>query len=391
MSKDFYKILNVSKGASADELKKAYRKLAMQYHPDKNPGDKKAEQKFREISEAYDVLRDDQKRAAYDRYGSSVFEQGGFNPNAGTSGFGGFGFGGNGGGGFTANFADIIDEMFGEFGGSGQGAHSLQQPGSDVRFNLEISLEESFNGTTARVKYATGTVCEGCKGSGGEAGSTPISCPSCKGHGKTRSQQGFFTIERTCHACGGVGKTISSPCRKCSGAGRVKREKNLEVKIPAGVEDGTRIRVSKEGEAGLRGGPAGDLYVFLSLRPHKFFKRQGADLYCRAPITMTTAALGGEVAVPSIDGNQTSLKIPAGTQSGHQFRIRGKGMTALRSTARGDLIIEAVVETPVNLTKKQKEFLKQFEETTKKEANNPQSSGFFARVKEFWEELGSVG
>ncbi len=389
MAKDFYKILGVNKGVTADELKKAYRKLAMQYHPDKNPGDKNAEQKFREISEAYDVLRDDQKRAAYDRYGSDVFEQGGFNPNAGTGGggfSGGFGFGG---GGFGANFADIIDEMFGEIGGGA--AASFQQEGSDVRFNLEISLEEAFKGTTARVKYTTGTVCDSCKGSGSESGAPPVVCNTCKGRGKTRAQQGFFTIERACHSCGGAGKTISTPCRPCTGTGRVRREKNLEVKIPAGVEDGTRIRVTKEGEAGLRGGPAGDLYVFLSLRPHRFFKRQGSDLYCRAPITMTTAALGGEIGVPSIDGSQTSLKIPSGTQSGHQFRIRSKGMTALRSSMRGDMIIEAVVETPVNLTKKQKELLKQFEETTKKESNNPQSSGFFAKVKEFWEELGSGG
>ena len=376
MAKDFYKILGVTKTATADDLKKAYRKLAMQYHPDKNPGDKTAEQKFREISEAYDVLRDDQKRSAYDRYGSDVFEQGGFNPNsgAGGGGFSGFGFGG--GGGFGANFADIIDEMFGEIGGSGEG--SFQQEGSDVRFNLEISLEEAFKGTTARVKYTTGAVCDGCKGSGSESGAPPVVCNACKGRGKTRAQQGFFTIERTCHSCGGAGKTISTPCRPCTGTGRVRREKNLEVKIPAGVEDGTRIRVTKEGEAGLRGGPAGDLYVFLSLRPHRFFKRQGSDLYCKAPITMTMAALGGEIGVPSIDGSQTSLKIPSGTQSGHQFRIRSKGMTA-------------VVETPVNLTKKQKELLKQFEEPTKKEANNPQSSGFFAKVKEFWEELGSGG
>jgi molecular chaperone DnaJ len=388
MAKDFYKILGVNKTATADDLKKAYRKLAMQYHPDKNPGDKGAEQKFREISEAYDVLRDDQKRAAYDRYGSDVFEQGGFNPNAGAGagGFGGFGFGGSSG---FGGFADIIDEMFGDIGSGAAG--SFQQEGSDVRFNLEISLEEAFKGTTARVKYTTGSVCDSCKGSGSESGTPPVICNACKGRGKTRAQQGFFTIERTCNSCGGAGKTVQTPCRPCTGTGRVRREKNLDVKIPAGVEDGTRIRVTKEGEAGLRGGPAGDLYVFLSLRPHRFFKRQGADLYCKAPITMTTAALGGEIGVPSIDGSQTSLKIPSGTQSSHQFRIRGKGMTALRSSLRGDMIIEAVVETPVNLTKKQKELLKQFEETTKKEANNPQSSGFFAKVKEFWEELGNGG
>ncbi len=384
--KDFYKTLGVSNTASADELKKAYRKLAMQYHPDKNPGDKKAEQKFRELSEAYDVLRDDQKRAAYDRYGAAAFEQGGFNPNAGAggAGFGGFGFSG----GFGANFADIIDEMFGDLGGGGGHTNGFQQPGSDVRFNLEISLEEAFKGTTARVKYSTGCACDTCKGLGSDGGSAPVVCSTCKGRGKSRSQQGFFTIERTCSTCGGIGKTIQNPCRGCSGTGKVRREKNLEVKIPAGVEEGTRIRVSKEGEAGLRGGPSGDLYVFLSIRPHRFFKRQAADIYCRVPITITTASLGGEIEVPSIDGSHTHLKITSGTQSGHQFRIRGKGMTTLRSSGRGDMIIEAMVETPVNLSKKQKELLKQFEEASKKESNNPQSTGFFAKVKEFWGELG---
>ena len=382
--KNFYKILGVNNNASADELKKAYRKLAMQYHPDKNPGDKKAEHKFREISEAYDVLRDDQKRAAYDRYGSAAFEQGGFNPNGGGgAGFGGFGFSG----GFGTNFADIIDEMFGDLGGGGR-ADNFQQQGSDVRFNLEISLEEAFKGTTARVKYTTGATCDKCKGMGSEGGAPPIVCGTCKGRGKSRSQQGFFTIERTCHTCGGSGKTIQNPCRGCSGSGKVRREKNLEVKIPAGVEEGTRIRVAKEGEAGLRGGPAGDLYVFLSIRPHRFFKRQGADIYCRVPITITTAALGGEIEVPSIDGSHTNLKITSGTQSGHQFRIRGKGMTTLRGSGRGDMLIEAMVETPVNLSKKQKELLKQFEEASKKESNNPQSTGFFAKVKEFWDEFG---
>jgi molecular chaperone DnaJ len=381
--KDFYKTLGVSNNASADELKKAYRKLAMQYHPDKNPGDKKAEQKFRELSEAYDVLRDDQKRAAYDRFGSAAFEQGGFNPNAGGgAGFGGFGFSS----GFGTNFADIIDEMFGDLGGGR--ADAFQQSGSDVRFNLEISLEEAFKGTTARVKYTTGSPCDGCKGMGSEAGAPPVVCVTCKGRGKSRAQQGFFTIERTCHTCGGSGKMIQNPCRSCSGTGKVRREKNLEVKIPAGVEDGTRIRVAKEGEAGSRGGPAGDLYVFLSIRPHRFFKRQGADIYCRVPITMTTASLGGDIEVPSIDGSHTHLKITSGTQSGHQFRIRGKGMTTLRGSGRGDMIIEAMIETPVNLSKKQKELLKQFEEASKKESNNPQSTGFFAKVKEFWDELG---
>jgi molecular chaperone DnaJ len=379
MSKtDLYKTLGVSQNASAEDIKKAYRKLAMKHHPDKNPGDKNAEKKFREASEAYEILKDDQKRAAYDRYGSAAFEQGMGGPGAGpggASGFGGFGF--------SANFSDIIDEMFGGMGGSGGRAEDFQQSGSDVRFNLEVSLEEAFKGTTARIKFPIGITCDKCNGLGSEGGLTPTNCSSCQGRGKTRYQQGFFTIEKSCNSCGGSGKTVTDPCRSCSGQGRVKREKNLEVKIPAGVEEGTRIRVSREGEAGLRGGPPGDLYVFISIRPHKLFKRQGGDLFCRIPIRMTTAALGGEIEVPCIDGSKGSLKIPAGTQSGQQFRLRGKGMSILRSSARGDLIIEAGVETPVNLTKKQKEILAQFEETTHQGQNSPESSGFFAKVKEF--------
>jgi molecular chaperone DnaJ len=382
--KDFYKILGVSQTASADDIKKAYRKLAMKYHPDKNPGDKVAEQKFRDVSEAYDILKDDQKRAAFDRYGSAAFDQNaGFQPGGGGAGFGGFDFGGN--------FSDIIDEMFSGFGGRQGGRRGgsdlFRQPGSDVRFNLDLSLEEAFSGTTSRVKYTTAVVCDPCQGTGGEGGAGPVTCKTCSGRGNTRFQQGFFTIERTCQACGGSGKTISTPCRSCAGNGRVRREKNLEVKIPAGVEDGTRIRVSKEGEAGLRGGPSGDLYVFLTIRPHRLFKRQGADIMCRVPIPMTTAALGGEIQVPVIEGNYVQLKIPSGTQGGHQFRLRSKGMSVLRSSSRGDMIVEAAVETPVNLSKKQKELLKQFEEGSKGESNSPQTTGFFAKVKDFFDEL----
>ena len=386
--KDFYKTLGVSNTASAEEIKKAYRKQAMKHHPDRNPGDKTAEQKFRELSDAYDVLKDDQKRATYDRFGAEAFEQGGgatSHPGGGNPGFG-FGFSG---GGFSGNFSDIIDEMFGDFDGRGSaGSQLYKQPGSDIRFNLEISLEEAFKGSNARIKYTTAVACDTCKGSGSEANAAPITCTGCNGRGKTRFQQGFFTVERTCSTCNGAGSVISKPCRVCSGNGRTRREKNLEVKIPAGVEDGTRIRVTQEGEAGMRGGPPGDLYVFLSIRSHRFFKRQAADIHCRVPITMMTAALGGEIEVPSIDGSHAIVKIPAGTQSGHQFRLRGKGMSVLRSSSRGDMFIEAAVETPVNLSKKQKELLEQFSETSKKESNSPQSSGFFTKVKEFWDELG---
>ncbi|RZI46394.1 molecular chaperone DnaJ [Candidatus Finniella inopinata] len=380
-NKDFYKTLGVSQGSSPEDIKKAYRKLAMKYHPDKNPGDKAAEQKFRDVAEAYEILSDEQKKAAYDRYGSAAFEQGMGGGGGAGPGFGGFGFSGN--------FSDIIDEMFGDLGGSGR-TDTFQQIGADVRFNLDISLDDAFKGTTARVKFTTGVPCDHCHGLGSQGGLAPTNCSACHGRGKTRYQQGFFTIERACNTCGGSGKTIADPCRPCGGQGRVRREKNLEVKIPPGVEDGTRIRLTREGEAGLRGGPAGDLYVFLSVRPHRLFKRQGADLFCRIPIPMTTAALGGEIEVPCVDGSKSSLKIPSGTQGGQQFRLRGKGMSVLRSSARGDLIIEAGVETPVNLSKKQKELLKQFEEASKKEENNPHSTGFFAKVKEFWDELGGA-
>ncbi len=374
MSKDYYEVLGVGKSASDDEIKKAYRKLAMKYHPDKNPGDKKAEEKFREATEAYEVLLDAQKRAAYDRFGHAAFnqQQGG----AGYSGFSGGGFGGG-------SFADIIDEMFGGAftGGGGQANHA----GADVRYNMDITLEEAYKGKNATVKFTTFTTCTGCKGSGGEAGSRPTNCTACHGRGKTRYQQGFFTIERACATCGGAGQTISKPCRPCNGSGRVRKEKNLEVKIPAGVEDGTRIRVTHEGEAGLRGAPAGDLYVFLNIKPHSLFKRQGPDILCKVPIQMVTATLGGEIEVPTIDGSQVSVKIPTGTQPGQQFRVKSKGMSILRATGRGDMLIEAKVETPVSLTKKQRELLEEFAQIGKDGKNSPESSGFFAKVKDLFQ------
>jgi molecular chaperone DnaJ len=373
MSLDYYALLGVSKTATPDELKKAYRKMAMKYHPDKNPGDKEAEKKFKEISEAYEVLSDDQKRAAYDRYGHAAFEQGGF---------------GGGQGGFSqgfSSFSDIIDEMFGGMGGS---SGHYTQSGSDVRFNLDISLEEAFKGTNTRIKFATFGSCDSCNGSGSEGSTPPVTCHTCKGHGRVRVQQGFFAMERTCQTCQGTGKIIPNPCKRCNGSGRVRKEKNLEVKIPSGVEDGTRIRVAREGEAGFRGAPPGDLYVFISLKPHKFFNRQGRNISCRVPIKMTTAALGGQIEVPTIDGSRAEVKIPSGTQSHQQFRLRGQGMTALRSHGRGDMVVEVVVETPVNLTKKQKEILRNFEDASKGEDNSPQTSGFFAKVKGLWDELG---
>jgi len=371
---DFYEMLGVARGASADDLKKAYRKLAMQFHPDRNPGDKAAEHKFKEISEAYDVLKDDQKRAAYDRFGHAAFENGGGGRPAGAGDFG-----------FASGFADIFDEMFGDFVGGRRGQTNAR--GSDLRYNLEVSLEEAFKGSTAQIRVPTSVSCEQCKGAGSEAGSRPVTCSTCAGAGKVRAQQGFFTIERTCPSCGGAGRVIENPCKSCGGQGRVRREKTLSVNIPAGVEDGTRIRLAGEGEAGLRGSAPGDLYIFLSVAPHRLFQRDGANIHCRVPIPMTTAALGGQLEVPTIDGVRARVTIPPGTQSGHQFRLKAKGMSVLRSPARGDMYIEAVIETPVSLTKRQQELLKEFERAGDKDKTSPESEGFFARVKEFWEDL----
>jgi molecular chaperone DnaJ len=371
--KDYYELLGVSRTSTEDEMKKAYRKLAMKYHPDRNPNNKEAESKFKEISEAYDVLRDDQKRAAYDRFGHQAFENGA--GGGGHPGAGGFGF----------DFSDIIDEMFAGMGG-GRRSSEVNLRGSDIRYNAEITLEEAFSGTNPRVKYMTAVSCDSCHGTGGEGGVAPITCSTCQGRGKVRTQQGFFTIERPCHTCQGIGQTIEKPCKICQGTGRSRREKTLDVKIPAGVEDGTRIRVSAAGEAGMRGGEPGDLYVFVSIRPHRFFQRNGADIHCRVPIIMTVAALGGEIEVPTIDGTRTKLKIPAGTQAGHQFRLRGKGMNVFRrSGSRGDMYVEVNVETPMNLTKRQQELLKEFESDSKQESTSPQSAGFFTKMRDFWE------
>jgi len=370
---DFYETLGVSKSASSDELKRAYRKLAMQYHPDRNSGDKGSEQKFKDINEAYDILKDDQKRAAYDRFGHAAFEQGG------GAGAGGFGFGAGG-------FADIFEEMFGEVMGGrrGQGGPSR---GSDLRYNLEVSLEEAFRGKQTTIRVPTLVACDQCKGSGAEAGSKPITCPRCHGRGKLRMQQGFFTLEQTCAGCQGAGRVIDNPCKACGGQGRTRREKTLSVNIPAGVEDGIRMRLAGEGEVGVRGAAAGDLFVFISVTPHRIFQRDGGHIHCRVPLPMTTAALGGTIEVPTVDGGRTRVTVPAGTQSGHQFRLRSKGMTVLRSAARGDMFIEAVVETPVNLSKRQQELLREFEKEGENRRTHPESEGFFARVKEFFEDL----
>ena len=381
MSKtDYYELLGVSKSASQDELKKSYRKLAMKYHPDRNPDNKEAEAKFKEISQAYDILKDEQKRAAYDQYGHGAFENGGA---GGAGGFGGFGGG---------NFSDIFEEMFGDFmGGQGQGqgggGGNAARRGADISFELEVTLEEAFKGKEATIKVPTWSPCETCHGSGAKKGSKPENCGGCHGAGRVRVQQGFFTVERTCPSCRGAGQVIKDPCSDCRGNGRIRKEKKLQVSIPAGIDDGTRIRLTGEGEAGLRGGPAGDLYVFLSVKSHKFFQRDGANLYCRVPVSIANVALGGAIEVPTIDGKRGKVNIPEGTQTGQQFRLKGKGMTILRSHSRGDMYVEVVVETPVHLSKKQKETLKEFESGDNKAKTHPKSHGFFDKVKELWEDL----
>ncbi|AMW34537.1 molecular chaperone DnaJ [Haematospirillum jordaniae] len=369
--RDYYEVLGVSQDADAGAIKKAYRLRAKDCHPDLFPGDDKAAESFRELTEAYEVLQDTQKRAAYDRFGHDAFSQGG----GGASGFGGFDFGGG--------FADIIDEVFGNFAGRQRGGPSR---GADVRYDMSITLEEAFLGKTATVTLSTATSCGTCKGSGAKPGTTPTTCSTCRGQGRIRVQQGMFLVERTCSSCHGRGKTITDPCSSCRGSGRENRERTLEVKIPPGVEDGTRIRLSGEGEAGMLGAPAGDLYIFLSIRPHRIFQREGADIYCRVPITMTTAALGGSIEVPSIDGSRARVTIPAGTQSGNQFRLRNKGMSVLRSPKRGDMIVHAQVETPVNLTDEQKDLLRRFDEAGGGETS-PESTGFFRRIRELWDDL----
>jgi len=370
--RDYYDVLGVPRDADAETLKKAFRKAAMQHHPDRNPGNKEAEQKFKEVGEAYEVLKDDDRRAAYDRYGHAAFEQG----NAG---------GGRGAQDFSSTFADVFEDLFGDFMGGRRNPNAASR-GADLRYNLEISLEDAYKGSTAKIRVPTSAACETCKGSGAAGDAKPKSCTTCHGHGKVRAQQGFFTIERTCPVCGGVGKVIENPCRTCSGAGRVHKEKTLAVNVPAGVEDGTRIRLTGEGEAGLRGGPTGDLYIFLSIAPHRLFRREGLNIYARVPIPMVTAALGGVIEVPTVDGGRAKVTIPAGAQTGQQFRLKGKGMPVMRGTGQGDLFVQAMVETPVNLSKRQRELLEEFHKASGK-GTQPESEGFFAKVKEFWDDL----
>ncbi|WP_339864067.1 molecular chaperone DnaJ [Paremcibacter congregatus] len=371
----YYELLNVERGVSATDLKKSYRKMAMQFHPDRNPGDAAAEAKFKEVSEAYEILKDDQKRAAYDQYGHAAFENGGMG-------------GGGMGGGFEGSFSDIFEDLFG-MGGGGRGRSSRRggpRRGADLQYNLTITLEDAFSGKEEKITIPRAEQCGDCDGSGAEEGSKPETCSACGGIGKVRTQQGFFTVERTCPRCQGQGQVIANPCGTCHGLGKVEKTKTLSVKIPAGVEDGTRIRLQGEGEAGSKGAPPGDLYIFISVEYHPIFQREGSTILCNVPISMATAALGGEIGVPTVNGKKAKVKISAGNQTGKQYRIRGKGMPILHSQQMGDMIIQTTVETPVNMTKKQKELLRAFADECGEEVS-PESSGFFDKVKTLWDDL----
>ncbi|MEQ9641907.1 MAG: molecular chaperone DnaJ [Alphaproteobacteria bacterium] len=373
---DYYELLGVERGVDAGTLKSAYRKLAMQYHPDRNPGDREAETKFKEVSEAYEVLSDDEKRRLYDQFGHAAFDGA-----AGGPGGGGFGFS-------NSTFADVFEDLFGEFmGGNGRGGRGGGGRGADLRYDLQIDLEDAFHGRETEIDVPSSQACQSCDGTGAEAGSKPQTCTTCQGYGKVRTQQGFFTIERTCPRCHGAGQMIENPCRACNGGGRVQQQKTLQVNIPPGVEDGTRIRLSGEGEAGLRGGPPGDLYIFISIAQHQLFRREGTNVYCRVPISMVTAALGGDIEVPTVGGGRVAIQVPAGTQTGKQFRLRGKGMPALQRAGVGDMYIQTMVETPSNLNKRQKELLREFESAGGGRETSPESAGFFGKVKEFWDDL----
>jgi len=377
--RDYYEVLGIDRGATDQDLKSAFRKLAKKFHPDTNPGDVDAEKNFKEVNEAYEALKDPQKRAAYDQFGHAAFEgMGGRGPGGGQGGFGPD---------FASSMSDIFDDLFGEFMGGrrgGGGRHSGRERGADLRYNMSITLDEAFIGKTAQIRVPTSVGCETCDGSGAKSGTKPTTCPTCSGAGKIRASQGFFTIERPCPTCHGRGETIQNPCADCGGAGRVTKERTLSVNIPPGVEDGTRIRLAGEGEAGMRGGPAGDLYIFLSIEPHSIFQRDGADIFCRVPISMTTAALGGQIEVPTVEGAISRVKIPEATQSGKQFRLKGKGMPVLRSKLTGDMYIQVEAETPTKLTRRQRELLEEFQKLSDA-GTSPESQSFFDRMKGLFE------
>jgi molecular chaperone DnaJ len=367
---DYYELLDVQRGADDSALKAAYRKAAMQYHPDRNPGNAEAEARFKAVAEAYEILKDPQKRAAYDQYGKAAFQQGG---GGGAQDFGGF--------------SDIFDNIFGEFMGGGRGGRQRgPQRGADLRYDMEITLEDAFHGKATEVTVDVAAACEPCSGTGSKPGTGAKTCGTCGGRGQVRSQQGFFVVERACPTCQGAGQTISDPCNSCRGQGRVDKRKTLSVNVPQGVDDGTRIRLSGEGEAGGRGAPAGDLYIFLHIKRHKLFQRDGTTLFAHAPISFTTAALGGTIKVPGLDRSAHEIRIPAGIQSGKQIRQRGAGMPVLNGRGVGDMVVEVVVETPSKLSAKQRELLEQFRATETGE-ESPESSGFFSKLKDMWEDL----
>lgn len=372
----YYEVLGVERGADGAAIKSAFRKGAMQCHPDRNKDDPEAEKRFKELGEAYEILSDPQKRAAYDRYGHAAFKNGG-----GPNGFGGAQ-------GFAASaFADVFDDIFGEFMGGRGGRGRGPGRGADLKYNLEISLSDAFTGKKVEITVPGSVPCETCEGSGAKPGSGPTACSTCRGAGRVRMSQGLFMIERTCPACGGEGRVITDPCADCSGQGRVRRERKLAIDVPMGIEDGTRIRLSGEGEAGPRGGPEGDLYIFVHVAEHDLFERDGANLYCALPIPMTTAALGGELEAPTIEGGRVNISIPEGAQTGAKFRIRNKGMTRLNQKGRGDMYVEVTVETPTGLNAEQKDLLRQFCEAGGGEDCCPKHKGFFDRAKKFWENV----
>ncbi len=372
MSKsDYYEVLGVSKNSDPNTIKSSYRKLAMKFHPDKNPGDKEAEKKFKEISEAYEILSNPEKKQAYDTYGHEAFSQGagGF-----SEGFGG-GFG---------SFSDIFEDFFGDFGG--RSSTKREQRGQDLKYEVEIDLREAFTGIKKEISFDTLIRCDDCSGSGSEKGSGLQDCGACGGSGRTRASQGFFTVERTCSSCGGAGQVITDPCSSCNGEGRRRKNRKLEVNIPAGVEDGSRIRLSGEGAIGQNGSSPGDLYLFVSMEEHQIFGRNGTEIFCNVPISIVDASLGGTVEVPTVSGGKVKVKVPAGSQHGDQFRLNGKGMPALRSTSFGDMIISLIIEIPKNLSENQKNILREFNDELD-HSNSPERSGFFSKVKDFWDGL----
>jgi len=371
--RDYYEVLGVNKSANKDEIKKAYRKLALKYHPDKNKGDKGAEEKFKEGSEAYHVLSDDKRKANYDQFGHAAFQGAG-----GQGGFGNFDF--------SSSFSDIFEDVFGDFGFGSSGRSRRGRSnnrGNDLRYDISIDLDDAFTGTEKKINYTTYKKCKTCSGAGSKPGSKPSACSYCGGQGRVRSSQGFFTIQQTCPECGGEGEKITNPCNNCSGAGKIQSNESVSVKIPKGVDDGTRIRIAGKGEAGSKGGSSGDLYLFVSVEPHNIFKRSEENLYYELPISFTDATLGATVEVPSIDGGKTKIKIPSGTQSGKQLRLKGKGMPVLKRNIFGDLYIRIVTEVPTSLTKRQKELLAEFK-TLEDTKSNPLIKSFFDKAKKFW-------